>query len=240
MQSLFRNRSFLVILTYILMQLSTGIVTAFLLMFTSLDQYDTIIYPNIVSFSVGLIIIYLILKEDLHNERLENPLAISRIIGWALLGMIIAYFSQGIAGAIEMYVLDIQPGSENTEVIVGLLEKNIIFLLLPAILGPIIEELVFRKVIFGALRKRMNLHLATVIGALIFALAHFDFAHTLIYFVMGLVFTFLYVKTKRIIVPILAHMGINSLVVVIQMFVDVEELEQILNELNVILLGGWF
>ncbi|HLS24234.1 MAG TPA: type II CAAX endopeptidase family protein [Pseudogracilibacillus sp.] len=240
MQSLFRNRSFLVILTYILMQLSTGIVTAFLLMFTSLDQYDAIIYPNIVSFSVGLIIIYLILKEDLHNERLENPLAISRIIGWALLGMIIAYFSQGIAGAIEMYVLDIQPGSENTEVIVGLLEKNIIFLLLPAILGPIIEELVFRKVIFGALRKRMNLHLATVIGALIFALAHFDFAHTLIYFVMGLVFTFLYVKTKRIIVPILAHMGINSLVVVIQMFVDVEELEQILNELNVILLGGWF
>jgi len=240
LQSLFRNRSFLVILTYILMQLSTGIVTAFLLMFTSLDQYDAIIYPNIVSFSVGLIIIYLILKEDLHNERLENPLAISRIIGWALLGMIIAYFSQGIAGAIEMYVLDIQPGSENTEVIVGLLEKNIIFLLLPAILGPIIEELVFRKVIFGALRKRMNLHLATVIGALIFALAHFDFAHTLIYFVMGLVFTFLYVKTKRIIVPILAHMGINSLVVVIQMFVDVEELEQILNELNVILLGGWF
>lgn len=240
MQSLFRNRSFLVILTYILMQLSTGIVTAFLLMFTSLDQYDAIIYPNIVSFSVGLIIIYLILKEDLHNERLENPLAISRIIGWALLGMIIAYFSQGIAGAIEMYVLDIQPGSENTEVIVGLLEKNIIFLLLPAILGPIIEELVFRKVIFGALRKRMNLHLATVIGALIFALAHFDFVHTLIYFVMGLVFTFLYVKTKRIIVPILAHMGINSLVVVIQMFVDVEELEQILNELNVILLGGWF
>ncbi len=240
MQSLFRNRSFLVILTYILMQLSTGIVTAFLLMFTSLDQYDAIIYPNIVSFSVGLIIIYLILKEDLHNERLENPLAISRLIGWALLGMIIAYFSQGIAGAIEMYVLDIQPGSENTEVIVGLLEKNIIFLLLPAILGPIIEELVFRKVIFGALRKRMNLHLATVIGALIFALAHFDFAHTLIYFVMGLVFTFLYVKTKRIIVPILAHMGINSLVVVIQMFVDVEELEQILNELNVILLGGWF
>ena len=240
MQSLFRNRSFLVILTYILMQLSTGIVTAVLLMFTSLDQYDAIIYPNILSFSVGLIIIYLILKEDLHNERLENPLAISQIIGWALLGMVIAYFSQGIAGAIEMYVLDIQPGSENTEVIVGLLEKNIIFLLLPAILGPIIEELVFRKVIFGALRKRMNLHLATVIGALIFALAHFDFAHTLIYFVMGLVFTFLYVKTKRIIVPILAHMGINSLVVIIQMLVDIEELEQILNELNVILLGGWF
>jgi len=240
LQSLFRNRSFLVILTYILMQLSTGIVTAVLLMFTSLDQYDAIIYPNILSFSVGLIIIYLILKEDLHNERLENPLAISQIIGWALLGMVIAYFSQGIAGAIEMYVLDIQPGSENTEVIVGLLEKNIIFLLLPAILGPIIEELVFRKVIFGALRKRMNLHLATVIGALIFALAHFDFAHTLIYFVMGLVFTFLYVKTKRIIVPILAHMGINSLVVIIQMLVDIEELEQILNELNVILLGGWF
>src|SRR5699024_5364171 len=157
LQSLFRNRSFLVILTYILMQLSTGIVTAVLLMFTSLDQYDAIIYPNILSFSVGLIIIYLILKEDLHNERLENPLAISQIIGWALLGMVIAYFSQGIAGAIEMYVLDIQPGSENTEVIVGLLEKNIIFLLLPAILGPIIEELVFRKVIFGDYINCMNI-----------------------------------------------------------------------------------
>lgn len=239
MVNLFKNRNFLVILTYFLMQLSAGLVTNILVAFTSIEAYDAIIYSNIFLFIIGATIIYLILKEELRRERLESPLSPGQIVGWALLGMVLAYFSQGIAGAIEMYVLDIKPGSENTEAIVGLLEKNTIFLLLPALIGPFIEELVFRKAIFDALRSKMNLHFATVISALIFALAHFDFEHTLIYFVMGLVFTYLYVKTKRIIVPILAHMGINSLVVVIQMFVDIEELEEMLNELSVILLGGW-
>src|SRR5690625_784000 len=143
-----------------------------------------------------------LLKNNLREERKAHPLTIGRIIGWSILGLLLAWGGQILAATIEMEILDIAPGSENTDLIVQLTQMNIIFLLLPALLGPIVEELVFRKVIFGAMRRRVNVHMAAIFSALIFAFFHLDFDHLLIYFTMGLVFTFIYVKTKRIIIPI--------------------------------------
>lgn len=229
------------------MQLSTVLVAGALLNFTNLDDYSALIYPNIGAFMVGLIIIWLLLRNRLREEREQNPITIGRIIIWSIVGLVLAWASQIIMATIEMEILGIQPGSENTAFIVELTQMNIWFILLPAIIGPIIEELVFRKVIFGSLRKRMNIHVAAIIGALIFAVVHFDLEHTLIYFAMGLVFTYLYVKTKRIIIPIIAHMSMNTLVVVIQVVIGPERLEEMLKQLeqlqenvSFILLGGWF
>lgn len=229
------------------MQLSTLTMTVFLLIYTDIDEYSAIIYPNIGAFLVGLLIIWLLLRERLRREREQNPITIGRLILWSIIGLFLALFSQSIMATIEMELLEIDPGSENTQFIVELAQMNIWFILLPAIIGPIIEELVFRKVIFGSLQKRMNIHVAAIIGALVFALAHFDLEHTLIYFAMGLVFTFLYVKTKRVIVPIIAHMAMNTLVVVMQVLLGPEKLEEMLEQLeqiqekaSFILLGGWF
>lgn len=221
------------------MQLGTGFVAVALLTFTDLDEYSALIFPNIGAFIIGLIIIWALLRDRLRKERKSNPLSIGKIIGWSALGFVLSWVSQIIMIAIEMEWLGIEPGSENTDFIVELSQMNIWFLLLPAIIGPIVEELVFRKVIFGSLQKRMNLHVAAIIAALIFAVVHLDLEHTLIYFSMGLVFTFLYVKTKRIIVPIIAHMSMNTLAVVVPMFFDPEELEQMREQLTFILLGGW-
>src|SRR5699024_7839630 len=139
---------------------------------------------------------------------------------------------QMFAVMIEINILDVKLGSDNTDLIVKLSEMNILFLLLPALIGPIIEELVFRKALFGSLAKKINLHVAAVISALIFSLIHFDF-------VMGLVFTFLYVQTRRIIIPILAHMGMNSLAVISQLLIGPEEIERLREQIAFILLGGW-
>lgn len=247
LRRLLQNTSFLVIVTYILMQLSTGFIAVALLTFTDLDEYSALIFPNIGAFLVGLILIWYLLRHRLRKERQENPITIGRIVLWSVIGFFLAYGSQIIAATIEMQWLDIQPGSENTQFIVELAQVNIWFILLPAIIGPIIEELVFRKVIFGALRKWMNIHVAAIIGALIFSVVHLDLEHTLIYFAMGLVFTFLYVQTKRIIVPIIAHMSMNTLVVVAQVLIGPENLEDLLEQLeqmqdkvSFFLLGGWF
>jgi membrane protease YdiL (CAAX protease family) len=40
--------------------------------------------------------------------------------------------------------------------------------------------------------------------------------HVLIYAAMGFTFAFLYIKTKHILVPIFAHVAMNTLVVLIQ------------------------
>ena len=62
---------------------------------------------------------------------------------------------------------------------------------------------------------------------------------------MGFVFAFLYVKTKRILVPIIVHAAMNTLVVVGQLSMDPEEMQRQLEQmqrqveqLQMILIGG--
>src|SRR5690625_4529294 len=150
---------------------------------------------------------------------------------WIFIGFLMAYFEQTIAIMIEVYVLKIEIGSENTDLIVDLARMNMLFIIIPAIVGPIIEELVFRKVIFGTLYRKMNFFGAALLSSFIFAVMHMDFSHLIIYISMGFVFAFLYVKTKRIIVPIVVHMALNSFAVIGQLLLDPEEIERLRQEL---------
>ncbi|MGO1759891.1 MAG: lysostaphin resistance A-like protein, partial [Mammaliicoccus vitulinus] len=69
--------------------------------------------------------------------------------------------------------------------------------------------------------------IAVLVSSFVFSLAHSDPAHTLIYVVMGTVFSGLYVLTKRIIVPMIAHMGMNGIVVLGQIVFKDQLNEQI-------------
>ncbi|MFD2667262.1 CPBP family intramembrane glutamic endopeptidase [Listeria grayi] len=80
------------------------------------------------------------------------------------------------------------------------------------LIAPVIEEIVFRKVLFGGLTNWMNIHVAAVISSLFFALGHGDLPFLLVYFSIGLILCFLYTKTKRITVTIFAHMIMNAIV----------------------------
>ena len=93
-------------------------------------------------------------------------------------------------------------------------------ILVVSIIGPILEEIVFRKIIFGSLYQRFGFFISALVSSLIFAVAHMDFVHILLYASMGFTFAFLYVKTKRILVPIFAHVAMNTLVVILQLNYD--------------------
>src|SRR5699024_614779 len=124
------------------------------------------------------------------------------------------------------------PGSENTAHLMTIINASTLFLLIPAIFAPTLEELLLRKIIFGSRYRRMNFFCAAILSSLALAVIHPDLTHLLIYTGMGLVFSYLYVKTKTIIVPILVHMGMNTITVLMQLTVDIEELERIQNELG--------
>lgn len=227
-----------VLLVYIIMLAISALVPIGLHFVFEMDYLASAIYANIVTFVFGVIIITNLLKQELRQERREHPLSVGTVIGWTILGVFLAWGGQLIAVSIEIYIFDVSPGSANTDLIVSMAKMNPLFILLPALLGPIIEEFVFRKVIFGALYKKMNFFLAALISSLIFAVFHMEFVHILIYFSMGLVFAFVYVKTKRIIVPIIVHMTLNSITVIAQMSIDPEELERMRQQLSLIFFGG--
>lgn len=236
--SLFRKNHVYAIVAYILMLALTAFIPLGLVEWLNIEPLNAVVYTNVVAFIIGVIIIYNLLREDIRIEKEANPLPISNIIGWTILGVFMAWFGQAIAVLIEMFVLGITPGSENTELIVSLTRMSPLFLLLPAIIGPIMEELVFRKVIFNGFKRKMNVYMAAILSSLIFGVFHLEFTHLLIYFVMGIILTFIYVQTKRIIVPILVHMSFNTITVLLQLSIDPEQLERLQQQLSVILLGS--
>ncbi|SDJ78029.1 CPBP family intramembrane glutamic endopeptidase [Salimicrobium halophilum] len=229
------RRYWYIIIIYLATQLS-GIIGAPLLMALGFGRTDAIAVWSIFSFTIATVWMLILLKPEL-AERSERARTGS-IILWAILGFFLALFAQNIAGMIEMYLFDASPESENTQLLMDIAEQSPIFILLPVIFAPITEEIIFRKIIFGSIYKRTNFLLAVVVSSLAFAAFHFDFTHLLIYFAAGSVFAFLYVKTKSIITPIITHMILNSMVVVAQMYR--EELENYMEQMETILLGGLF
>ncbi|MBS4220766.1 CPBP family intramembrane metalloprotease [Bacillus sp. FJAT-49711] len=169
------------------------------------------------SFFVGLIIVLLLLRKVKPYTKVEQgePMPINQAIMWAIGGIFIAFIAQLIGVYIET-ALGIKPGSENTEQIMNLIKLFPLVVLSSSIFGPILEEIVFRKVIFGMLYNRFPFWVAALLSSLVFSLAHFDPMHIILYATMGFTFAFLYVKTKRIIVPIISHMMMNTIVTVAQ------------------------
>lgn len=149
-----------------------------------------------------------------------------------------AFLAQGISATIEMKVFGITQSSENTKLIMDVTRATPLFMVIPALIAPILEEIIFRKIIFGQLYLRTNFIIAALLSALIFGIIHGEPQHLLVYASMGFVFAFLYVKTKRIIVPIIVHMAMNTTVVLAQFNIDPKELEQQLEQLQAIIFGG--
>ncbi|MFD1413327.1 CPBP family intramembrane glutamic endopeptidase [Oceanobacillus jeddahense] len=232
------RRYIYVILTYIIMQFSTLLAVPLLVFGFNVDPVLASVYWAVFSFTAGLVIVLWLLKPDMQVRAHPGAVGVGGIIVWSVLGIVMALLSQGLAATIEMELFGIDPGSENTQGIMNMARAVPIFVILPAILAPILEEIIFRKIIFGSLYKKMNFFFAAFISALIFAVIHWDFLHILVYTAMGFVFAFLYVQTKRIIVPIIVHAGMNTLVVLAQFSLDPEEIQKRLDELQLIFFGG--
>jgi uncharacterized protein len=236
-----------VIIAYIAMQLSSLIgipLVAFIgaAMGKSLKEMETLSIPYwlVISFTLTFLIVLLILrKESKLQADLRGAATPASSAAWAIAGVFLALMAQSIAASIEN-MLGIEMGSENTQEIIKLIENFPIVILVSSIIGPILEEIVFRKIIFGSLHKKMNFFFAALISSVIFALAHFEPEHVILYSAMGFTFAFLYVKTKRIIVPIIAHVTMNTMVVLLQS-VFREDIERMIKEAEKIqsFIGGF-
>ncbi|MGG1291814.1 CPBP family intramembrane glutamic endopeptidase [Bacillus smithii] len=232
-----------ILIAYILMQLSSFIGVPLVYRIGIRAGQDPFLmrqaapgYWIVISFSITLIIILLILRKARTDALLvrKAPASPGESIVWAIAGVFLALFAQGIAANIEANLFGVDPGSKNTENILQIIKTFPASMLVSSIFGPILEEIVFRKIIFGSLYKRFSFWIAATISSVIFAMAHMEFEHILLYSAMGFTFAFLYVRTGRILVPIFAHVAMNTLVVVVQLFYR-DQLQHIQG-----LIGGFF
>ncbi|WP_245890196.1 CPBP family intramembrane glutamic endopeptidase [Rummeliibacillus pycnus] len=136
---------------------------------------------------------------------------------WGITGFFMVFVGQSIGAMIEGS-LGITQKSENTATLVSIADVAPITIIALVFIGPILEEFIFRRVIFGSLVQTTNFFIAAIVSSIVFALIHLDFKHIIIYAISGFIFAFLYHKTKRIMTSIIAHMMLNGFVTVFQLY----------------------
>ncbi|MCM3724004.1 CPBP family intramembrane glutamic endopeptidase [Solibacillus isronensis] len=227
-----QKTAFYVLLTYIICQLSVlllifipGLKDSLLQLFPGISEQDKLIklsaWWSTVSFAVAFIVSFILISRNKQFWEVfkGEKVSIGASIGWGIIGFFLVFLGQTIGAYIEL-ALGIDMGSENTEAIMGVTKVAPIMILATVFLGPILEELVFRRVIFGSIIQNYNFWIASIISAIVFAAIHMDFTHILLYTICGMIFAFLYHKTKRLLTPIIAHILLNGFVTFIQMNAD--------------------
>jgi membrane protease YdiL (CAAX protease family) len=83
-----------------------------------------------------------------------------------------------------------------------------LYLLVALLLGPVVEEVIYRAICYSPYRKKYGVTKGVIITSLFFTMAHHAFAP----FLFSVLLTALYEKTESIIPPIIAHLIHNLLV----------------------------
>ena len=102
----------------------------------------------------------------------------------------------------------------------------VLTLLSVGIVAPIFEELLFRGLVFGELRKITPVRVALVLQALLFGVYHMNVVQGVYAFLLGLLIGYIYYRSNSIIAPIIIHVSINSLSVIINEFITAEQLTE--------------
>ena len=83
-----------------------------------------------------------------------------------------------------------------------------------ALITPFLEELLHRGVVFGRLRRRMDMWTAVIVSAFVFAVLHFNIVQFIYAFLLGIVFALFVEKTGRLFPAVIAHIVANGIAVI--------------------------
>jgi hypothetical protein len=152
-------------------------------------------------------------------------------LGWAAvpaLGLRGANWKYVVFGALGTMALSVavsqvgpQPeGMKQVFEIVRDLHQLALSLLLLAVLAPLVEELVFRGLLYGWLAGRWGGNVGWIVSSLAFAAAHTEPAHIILVFPLGLLFGWLRKRTDSLLPSLVAHIANNSLALVAAAYLD--------------------
>lgn len=91
----------------------------------------------------------------------------------------------------------------------------LIRILTSCVIGPLIEEIVFRGFLFNSLSKRINVVLSALLTTIIFAVMHISISTCIFAIFTGLVFIYFYIKTNNLLVSFTIHSACNIMALVV-------------------------
>jgi membrane protease YdiL (CAAX protease family) len=105
------------------------------------------------------------------------------------------------------------------QVVKGLTGNVLMSLLLLAVLAPLVEELVFRGLLFGWIAGRWGGLPAWLVSSVAFAAAHYEPAHAVLVLPLGLLFGWLRWRTGSLVPSLVAHILNNAFALLAAIYV---------------------
>lgn len=205
--------------------------------------FEEVLYSSWYGFSVtavtvvgiGLPVFYMIIKKVPDSEQGEpQRLSVIQFIGFYFVCAAFMYLSNGF-GQIINYIISLIKGGEVINPIEeGITNSNLTLnLLYVSVIGPIVEELIFRKLLLSKLRRFGDLP-AILLTGFAFGLFHMNLYQFFYATVLGIFFAYITIRTNTVRYSILLHIMINFMGSVVAMFVANSE-----NAGYIGLLGLW-
>lgn len=97
-------------------------------------------------------------------------------------------------------------------------QNLVLQILTVGIVVPVLEECIFRGMVFNQLRKNVPVALALIIQALLFGIAHMNVIQGSYAFLTGILMGLLLLWSDSLILPICMHMGMNTMGVLFSSF----------------------
>ncbi|MCM3329563.1 CPBP family intramembrane metalloprotease [Bacillus cereus] len=219
------HKSGYIILIYFIMTQFVGIIGFQLLAKTG--WYDIqgnqqqaiqqlLVHWELIGFSVTLIIfIYIYRKKLMKDTKLSIKLSRNLFV-WILIGIILVFLGQMVGSLLDKSVFQLTTQSVNTSSTVAAAVISPVALISIVLLAPLVEEFVFRYAAINILTRRFTQTWSILISSLFFSIMHFDFPFIFGYFLIGIVFAVVYVRTNRLLVSFFVHAIMNLIIVMFQ------------------------
>ncbi len=152
---------------------------------------------------------FLILRRSRRFEGVGEPMNAGLFLRALVVCFPIMYAGNYIGSFINLFlqfITDLPAGNPVESLAAS--ESGFFKILILVVLGPLMEELLFRKLLIDRLRGYGE-RLAVLASALLFGLFHGNFAQFFYAFGLGLVFGYLYLRSRQLRWSLLLHMFIN-------------------------------
>ncbi|MBR6977672.1 MAG: CPBP family intramembrane metalloprotease [Lachnospiraceae bacterium] len=154
-----------------------------------------------------------------------------------LLGICFAAFMNLLLALLGVTLTE-DPVAEN-DFMSAFQNKLVLVILIEAVIAPLLEELLFRKVMFGLLRRVMPVYLAAVIVSVVFGVLHFNIPQGLYGFFFSFLLCEITVLYGTWIAPLIVHAAANALALFMNYVPSINEWA-VQNSLTIVIVSGVF
>ena len=143
-------------------------------------------------------------------------------VGRTILYIIIAYFIAIVIQIVGFSIIQTLTGAgsdaiSNADEVRRLIDFQQLFIVVVVFCAPIIEEVVFRGILFRRLADAGRYYPAIIFSSALFAVAHMQFLSVFIFFMLGYLLADLYWRTNRLWAPMALHFLVNGVGVLVQL-----------------------